>query len=185
MASRTRGTAQTAKESGATDSRDTVGSDLIDRLMTDWNRERPDLDPAPMAVVGRLLRVGRQLDTRINEVLKPYGLLYSEFDALATLRRSGKPYELTPTELQEAVVLTSGAITALLNRLTKKGLIARRKSAEDGRSLTARLTPKGVKLTNELIALRFEDARDAVTHLSAKEQGQIARLLKDFGEALG
>jgi len=120
--------------------------DLIDSLIADWGRERPDLDASAMAVVGRLLRVTVALDGRINEVLKPYGLLYSEFDALATLLRSGKPFELTPTELQEAVVLTSGAMTALLNRLTKKGLIARRKSKVDGRSLTARLTAKGCLL---------------------------------------
>ncbi|MEM6300494.1 MAG: MarR family transcriptional regulator [Pseudomonadota bacterium] len=159
-------------------------SDLIDTLISDWGRERPDLDASAMAVVGRLLRVSVTLDARINEVLKPHGLLYSEFDALATLLRSGDPYELTPTELQEAVVLTSGAMTALLNRLTKKGLVARRRSKVDGRSLTARLTAKGVKLTNKLIALRFDEANDAISELTQKQRSDIARLLKTFGQRL-
>ncbi|MEM1144323.1 MAG: MarR family transcriptional regulator [Pseudomonadota bacterium] len=183
--SRVRSTAKSSQTSKATGVKAAKAPDLIDSLIADWGRERPDLDASAMAVVGRLLRVSVALDGRINEVLKPYGLLYSEFDALATLLRSGKPFELTPTELQEAVVLTSGAMTALLNRLTKKGLIARRKSKVDGRSLTARLTAKGVKLTNKLIALRFDEASDAVAGLSQKQQADIARLLKAFGQSLG
>ncbi|MEO0438102.1 MAG: MarR family transcriptional regulator [Pseudomonadota bacterium] len=156
-------------------------ADLIDRLVADWHGERPDLDPGPMEVVGRVLRLGRQLDARVNEVLKPHGLLYSEFDALATLLRSGAPYELTPTELQEAVVLTSGAMTALLNRLQKQGLISRRRCNEDGRSLTAKLTAKGVKLANKLIGLRFEEAAEAASGLSQREQAEAAKVLRKLG----
>lgn len=170
---------------GAAERVASADTDLIDALISDWQRERPDLDPGAMAVVGRLLRVGTTLNARINEVLKPHGLLYSEFDALATLLRSGKPYELTPTELQDAVVLTSGAMTALLNRLTKQGLIARRRSKVDGRSLTARLTAKGVKLTNKLIAVRFGEAHDALSGLSVKQQSDLARLLRSLGSSLG
>ena len=189
----TKGKGKTAKERQKKEQEEKLGraavaekprGDLIDGLITDWRRERSDLDPSAMAVVGRVLRVGTTLNSRINDVLKPHGLLYSEFDALATLLRSGKPYELTPTELQDAVVLTSGAMTALLNRLTKQGLIARRRSKVDGRSLTARLTAKGVKLTNKLVALRFDEARDAVAGLSKTQQKDLALLLRAFGESL-
>lgn len=133
-----------------------------------------------MNVVLRLLRVGRQLDARISDVLKPHGLLYSEFDVLATLLRSGAPYELMPTELQQAVVLTSGAMTALLDRLTSKGLIQRNESKSDGRSKTASLTPKGVELANALIAVRVAEAKDACEHLRDSDQQTLADILKVF-----
>ncbi|MEM0953073.1 MAG: MarR family transcriptional regulator [Pseudomonadota bacterium] len=159
-------------------------ADLIDGLIADWRRERPDLDPEPMAVVGRLFRVYRQLDARLAEILKPYGLRYSEFDVLATLLRSGEPYELTPTDLQQAVVLTSGAMTALLDRLTRQGLVARSQNKEDGRSKTAKLTRKGVQLASKLIALRFAEAGIDVECLSAGQKQDIVQLLKTLDQWL-
>ena len=160
------------------------GPDLIDSLIADWKRERPDLDPEPMAVIGRLFRVYRQLDARLAEILRPYGLRYSEFDVLATLLRSGDPYELTPTELQQAVVLTSGAMTALLDRLTRQGLVARSQNKEDGRSKTAKLTPKGVQLASKLIELRFAEAGTDVECLSQMQKQNMVDLLKTLDQWL-
>ena len=160
------------------------GIDKIDRLVADWQAERPELDVSAMAVVGRLLSIGRLLEARANAALKPLGLHYTDLDLLATLRRSGKPYRLTPTQLRSSVVITSGAMTACLDRLEGNGLIARVANKSDRRSSAAELTPAGRKLIDKAIVVRFEEAADAVLGLSDSERERLASLLKKLGRSL-
>lgn len=161
------------------------GVDRIDRLLADWQAERPELDAAAMAIVGRLLSIGRQLEARANAALKPLGLHYTDLDVMATLRRSGKPYRLTPTQLRDSVLITSGAMTACLDRLEGNGLIARVASPSDRRSSAAELTPAGRKLIDKAIVVRFREAADAVLGLSDSERVRLAALLKKLGHSLG
>lgn len=152
--------------------------DLVDQLLQDWRRERPDLNAAPMAIVGRILRMGRLLEAQADACLKDSGISYRELDLLATLRRTGKPYRLAPTELRKSVLLTSGAMTACLNRLEQRGLIVRVADETDGRSLLAMLSVKGLRLIDRAIALRFDQAKAATAGLSEGEQAKLARLLR-------
>lgn len=158
--------------------------DRIDRLLAEWKHQRPELDTAAMAVVGRLLSIGRQLEARANAALKPLGLHYTDLDVLATLRRGGKPYRRTPTELRGAVLITSGAMTACLDRLEAGGLIARVANPEDRRSSAAELTAAGRKLIDKAIVVRFAEAADALSGLSEAERARLAGLLKKLGTAL-
>jgi DNA-binding MarR family transcriptional regulator len=160
------------------------GEDLVDMLLRDWQLERPDLDAAPMAVVGRVLHLGRLLEARANDRLKGTGLKYTDLDVLATLRRSGTPYRLTPTALRKSVLITSGAMTACLNRLEDLGLLSRSLEDSDRRSLTAALTAKGLKLVDKAIAVRFTEAHDAVAALSPAERTALSRLLRKMGGGL-
>lgn len=153
-------------------------TDLIDGLLADWARERPDLDVSPMAVVGRVLILGQVLTARANAALKDEGLSYSDLDVLATLRRSGRPFRLTPTALRRSVLLTSGAMTACLDRLEARGFLAREPDPDDRRVLAAALTAAGRSLVDRAIALRFSEADDALAGLSAEERGALARLLR-------
>lgn len=159
-------------------------SDRIDHLLSEWQAERPDLDAAAMAVVGRLLSIGRKLEGRANAALKPLGLHYTDLDVLATLRRGGRPYRRTPTELRDSVLITSGAMTACLDRLRRNGLIARVADPNDRRSSAAELTAAGRKLIDRAIAVRFEEARRALTGLSGAERTKLAALLKKLGRNL-
>ena len=159
--------------------------DRIDRLLAEWRIERPELDAAAMAVVGRLLNIGRQLEARANAALRPLGLHYTDLDVLATLRRGGRPYRRTPTELRDSVLITSGAMTACLDRLEHNGLIARIADPHDRRSSAAALTGAGRKLIDKAIAARFEEAADALSGLSATERSRLAALLKKLGRTLG
>lgn len=158
--------------------------DRIDRLLSEWQAERPELDTAAMAVVGRLLSLGRQLEARANTALKPLGLHYTDLDVMATLRRSGKPYRLTPTQLRDSVLITSGAMTACLDRLEGSGLIARVASPSDRRSSAAELTPAGRKLIDKAIVVRFAEASQALQGLSESECSRLAHLLKKLGRGL-
>jgi DNA-binding MarR family transcriptional regulator len=154
--------------------------DVVDLLLSDWRRERPELDATAMAVVGRILHLGRLLEDRANDGLRPYGVSYTELDVLATLRRSGKPYRLTPTALRRSVLLTSGAMTACLNRLEARELIERNPADGDRRSLTASLTSRGLKLIDQAIAVRFEQAQNVLAGLSSAECARLAALLRKF-----
>lgn len=155
-----------------------VEQDVVDLLLQDWRRERPDLDASAMAVVGRILHLGRLLESDASERLRESGISYTELDVLATLRRSGPPYRLTPTALRKSVLLTSGAMTACLNRLEARGLIVRKPEAGDRRSLAAALTARGIKLIDQAIGTRFEQAAQAVSGLRTAERTELARLLR-------
>ncbi len=160
------------------------GSDRIDRLLAEWQTERPELDATAMAVVGRLLSIGRRLEGRANAALKPLGLHYTDLDVLATLRRGGRPYRRTPTELRDSVLITSGAMTACLDRLERNGLIARVADPHDRRSSAAELTTEGRKLIDKAIAVRFEEAAGALATLSDSERVRLAALLKKLGRGV-
>ena len=110
--------------------------------------------------------------------LKDCGIHYTDLDVLATLRRSGAPYELAPKELMKSVLITSGAMTALLDRLTKLELIYRSPDSIDGRIKRAGLTKKGVELIDDAIEIRFEEAKNSLNILTKKEQKQLIPLLK-------
>ena len=131
-----------------------------------------------MSVVGRILHISRLLEAGASECLRESGLSYSELDVLATLRRSGAPYRLTPTALRRSVLLTSGAMTACLNRLEARELIVRNLEDNDRRSLSAALTTKGLKLVDKTIGARFEQAAHAIAGLSKTERTELAQLLR-------
>lgn len=158
--------------------RPTPAEDRIDELVREWRAERPDLDASAMAVVGRVLHLGRVLEARASEVLKPFGLHYTDLDVLATLRRGGRPYRRTPTQLRASVLITSGAMTACLDRLEKSGLIERHADPADRRSSAAALTPRGIKLIDAAIQVRFKEAAEAMSVLTAAERKQLGALLK-------
>ena len=152
--------------------------DFIDQIIEHWQVERPDLDAEPMAITGRILLLARHLERRLNDVLKPYGLMSSGFDVLATLRRNGHPYAMTPSELLQTVMLTSGAMTNRLDRLEQKGFIERRQHPDDRRSLQVKLTAEGLRVINQAVEARFEEAKAIQAPLSQTECETAATLLR-------
>jgi len=153
-------------------------NDVIDQLVMEWKKERPNLDVSAMHVVGRLIKLGKILEKSAGAALKESDIYYTDLDVLATIRRSGKPYELTPKELMQSVLITSGAMTALLDRLTKLDLIYRAPDEKDGRIKRAGLTKKGKKIIDKAIEKRFEEATASIAVLSKKNKSDLAVLLK-------
>lgn len=156
----------------------TTNNDIIDTLIHEWKQERPELDASAMQVVGRILKLGKLLEKRAGKALHDSGIYYTDLDVLATLRRSGKPYERTPKELMQSVLITSGAMTALLDRLTKLELIYRAPDPTDGRIKRAGLTKKGVQVIDKAIEKRFAEADNAIESLNTNEKDQLSLLLK-------
>ena len=77
-------------------------ADHVDAIVAQWKRERPDLDSSPLHVIGRISKLARNVDELLRPVFAERGLGDGDFDVLATLRRSGAPFELTPGELGAA-----------------------------------------------------------------------------------
>lgn len=152
--------------------------DAIDRVVNQWAKEKPEFDTEPMAIMGRLMRIAKHMENHVAELHKRYDLKMGEFDVLATLRRSGQPYCLTPSELIPSMMLTSGAMTNRLDKLEKKGLIAREHSKEDRRSVTVELTPKGFELIDSLIELHLQAQHELMGSLNSDEKGLVNQALK-------
>ena len=158
--------------------------DVVDRVLKRWRDERPDLDPSPIAVVGRILLLAGAFERRANDALAAHELALSGFDVLAALRRAGSPYSLTPTELLSCVLLTSGAMTNRIDRLEAKGLVVRMPDLDDRRSMRVGLTPKGLRLVDEAVPVRFEEARAALETLTRQEEVLLGALLRKLILAL-
>ncbi len=152
--------------------------DLIDALIGEWHQASPELNTDAMAVIGRLIHIGDHLKDSASQALKPHGLAYTDFDILATLRRSPSPHKLTPTELSNTVLLTSGAMTAALRRLEDKSLISRPSSTTDARIKAVQLTEAGSALAALAAKTRFEEASARANSLNTNEQDQLATLLR-------
>jgi DNA-binding MarR family transcriptional regulator len=154
--------------------------------LAQWRKERPDLDPFPMAVLGRLaeasLVVARD---RLEPLFARFGLQAGEFDVLATLRRSGAPYALTPTALYEATMISSGGMTSRIDRLERAGLVERRAHPTDRRGALVALTRKGLALIDEAVGAHVDNERGVLASLTAKEQAELNKLLAKLLVGLG
>src|ERR1700749_198505 len=119
--------------------------DFVDSLRGDWQAERPDLDRPEYELGKRVVRLSLRLEDAMAECLAPWGLTRTDYGVLTTLRFAGAPYELRPTDLKARLMLTSGGVSNILNRLEKASLIERVWDTADGRSSWVRLTGEGAE----------------------------------------
>ncbi|MFF5264014.1 MarR family winged helix-turn-helix transcriptional regulator [Actinomadura viridis] len=151
--------------------------DTVDLIIEQWRRERPDVDTSGLAVLGRLHRGFLRYSTLIGEVFDRHGINMAAFDVLATLLRSGPPYRRTAGELAGVSLVSTGGVTLRLDRLEKAGLIVRERDPHDRRVVYARLTEKGLELTNAVVTEHFANERRMLAGLSEAERHRLARLL--------
>ena len=158
--------------------------DHVDRILEQWHSEKPSLDVAPMGVFGRIRRLSDQLSEKIEHVHKKHGLTPSSFDVLATLKRSGPPYALSPSDLIFWTMVTSGTMTNRLDKLESAGLIKRQKNPEDGRGFVVGLTTEGHEVIDSAINDHVKNQHDLISGLSEQERFQLDCLLRKWSNSL-
>jgi DNA-binding MarR family transcriptional regulator len=163
--------------------RGTVGAvarheqDAVDRIAGQWNAVRPDVDISPVGIVGRVSRLSRLVDRRLAANFARFGIESWMYDVLATLRRSGEPYELTAGDLVRQSMVTTGAITNRIDRLEARGLVERART-DDRRKVIVRLTPKGRDLVDEVVGDHLATEQEILAGLSLRQQRELAHLLR-------
>ncbi|TVO58209.1 MarR family winged helix-turn-helix transcriptional regulator [Denitromonas halophila] len=155
--------------------------DAVDTILAQWGRERPDLDLAPMGVIGRLKRCSALMQRELDTAFSAFDMSRWEFDVLATLRRAGAPYCLSPTMLFASLMITSGTMTHRLQGLEARGWIERLPDPKDARSKLVKLTPAGLALIDRAVEAHLENERRILAPLNAESldalDAQLARLL--------
>jgi DNA-binding MarR family transcriptional regulator len=153
--------------------------DRAAKAVAQWRDEMPELgNLLPMEVIGRLNELSQLIThDHLAPLFAGHGLQGGEFDVLASLRRSGRPFALTPTQLYKATMISSGGMTARLDKLEKQGLIERRKNPNDRRGTLVALTAKGKILVDDVVKLHLDNERKILSGLSESEQKQLGNLL--------
>lgn len=159
--------------------------DHVHRVLEQWRREAPELDSSPMGVVGRISRLAQLLQAELEPVFATHGLNGGEFDVLSALRRGGRPYCMTPTELSRALMVTSGGMTKRLTALERRELIRREPDASDGRCTTVSLTPQGKRIVEKALPEHVANEQRLLGGLTRKERAELAGLLETFALSLG
>ena len=136
--------------------------DGVDDILDQWRHERPDLDPTPIGVIGRISRLAREIEQRLEAVYREHGLEPGWHDVLATLRRSGPPFRLRPTDLTTALMLTFSGTTKRLDRLERAGLVERTADPNDRRAVAISLTAQGRELIDRVTQAHLANERDVL-----------------------
>ncbi|WP_114907763.1 MarR family winged helix-turn-helix transcriptional regulator [Ornithinimicrobium murale] len=153
-------------------------ADRVSDFLAQWARERPDLDVAPMAVIGRLGRASELMSRGLQDYFDEQDLLHGQFDVLATLRRSGPPFTLTPGQLADSTMRSQAAMTNRLAGLEVKGLLERRTDPTNRRSVLVSLTEEGLALVDRIVEGHLDNERRLLAPLTRAEQDRLAALLE-------
>ncbi len=152
--------------------------DHVDRILAQWRRERPDLDVAPLGLFARLFRAAHLTDGALAQTLVEHDLQTGWFDLLAALRRAGAPYELNPTQLMGATMLSSGGMTKRLDRLVEAGLVERRPDPSDRRGTLVGLTRQGKAIVDKALEAHLANEERLLGSLTPAERRALDDLLR-------
>lgn len=160
-------------------------TDTVDGFLEQWAKERPDLDVSPMGAIGRLSRASRLMERGVKSYFATEGLESWEFDVLATLRRSGAPYTLTPKELGVMTMVGSAAMTNRVDQLVSRELVTREVDPSNRRRLLISLSPAGLELVDRVVEGHVANERRMLEGLDAEELRQFNTLLRKLLVSLG
>jgi DNA-binding MarR family transcriptional regulator len=152
--------------------------DPVDKILAQWRQERPDLDVSPMGIIGRVTRLAKHLEQALQETFSEFGLTVGEFDVLATLRRSGHPYQLSPTELFNTLMVSSGTMTHRIDRLEQAELVKRIPDLSDRRGTQIRLTDKGFGTIEKAVEAHVANEHHILSVLDVSEREVLIQLLR-------
>lgn len=182
-----RGMADTAGEPGPRESGPGgVARDLVDGLTSAWRDEMPETDRIQVEMTRRAARLGVILQDRLADCLVPWGMTRADYSVVNVLRSVGEPYELRPTDLGARLLLSSGGVSNVLNRLARSGLIERERDSRDGRGSWVRLTPRGVEVAEATMQAWVADQevlyRDVTPEMARAASDALRNVLVAIGD---
>ena len=154
--------------------------DDVDRIVAQWAQERPELQTEAMAVFGRIYRLAKVLGDRQEKAYGALGINRGEFDVLATLRRAGEPFQLSPKALSASLMLTTGGMTGRLDRLERAGLVSRSPDPDDRRGLVITLSPRGREVVDDAVVAGLDAQREVLERLPEPSRRRLSALLRDL-----
>jgi DNA-binding MarR family transcriptional regulator len=157
-----------------------MDEDHVDRILAQWRKERPDLDVEPMGLLGRLARLSTYLGREVEKTFSAFGLSSASFDVLAALRRSGKPYRLSPGDLLATTMITSGTMTNRIDQLEKAGLVERLTNPDDRRSVLIALKPEGLALVERAVTAHVANQHRLTALLDPDERAALDRIARKY-----
>jgi DNA-binding MarR family transcriptional regulator len=155
-----------------------MNDDPVDAILAQWQQERPDLDVSPMGIIGRMGRLTKYLERSLQTVFSEFDLHAGEFDVLATLRRSGQPYQLSPTALFNTLMISSGTMTHRIDRLEQANLVQRIPDPNDRRGTLIQLTDEGFHIIEDAVEAHVTNMHHLLNGLEKAEQQALAQLLR-------
>lgn len=154
--------------------------DVVDNILEQWNRERPDLDVSAMGVMGRLSRASGMAHADLRQLMNQFGLEPWEFDVIATLRRARADGPLTAGQLAGMTMVGSAAMTNRIDRLVDRGLVHRETNPANRRQLLLSLTSQGATLVDDVVEHHVDNQHKMLAALDATEIQTFADLLRKF-----
>ncbi len=153
-------------------------SDEVDRIVGAWSLQRPDLDFSPLGVLSRVDRLSRHLDRARREAFRRSDLEPWEWDVLSALRRAGEPYQLSPKQLLQQTLVSSGTMTNRIDRLVGRRLVRREADPGDGRGILVTLTDDGQIRVDAAITRLVDAEALLLASLSRADRDRLAALLR-------
>ena len=161
-----------------------TSQDRVDGLLAQWAEQRPELDIAPLHVVARIVRLSYHLDRAVDQLLSTLDLKWWEVDVLGALRRAGPPFRLSPGELSERLMVTSGTMTTRVDRLEGRGFVAREQAEHDRRGVMVSLTDAGRTTIDDAMQPHLANLHRILEPLDEKSQADVADVLRGWLIAL-
>ena len=155
-----------------------MNEDMIDRVVRETAQAWPERDASSEEVVLRILMAGHFMAQEMEYGLLEFDLNPGEFGVLIELRLTGSPYRLTPTQLYNRLLVTSGGMTGRIDKLEKRGLVRRVPDPSDRRSVLVEITDSGLELINEAVKSQHGVEDHLVEGLTIDERQQLAPILR-------
>ncbi|MEP6973183.1 MAG: MarR family transcriptional regulator [Actinomycetota bacterium] len=152
--------------------------DSIDDFLERACKIFPFLDPEVEGTVDRICKLSKRFDTMLEHAVDAFGLNKGEFKLLLTLRQHNIDFTMSPGDIGEELLLSSGAMTNRLDRLEAAGFVAREPDPDDRRALIVRLTKDGLRKIDEAVNAAAHDEIAVVSVLSPAEQKRLNALLR-------
>jgi DNA-binding MarR family transcriptional regulator len=159
------------------------GESVIEHITRQWQQERPDLDLGDFLLAIYLRRLGQLIENEYDRMCQArFGMSARDMRVLLALRRGGPPHALRPTDLFEALLVTSGAVTKQVDRLERRRLVKRLPDPDHGGGFRVQLTPRGLEMVDTAVDLlaRSSPIRPATSRLNKGECDRAARFCLDL-----